>query len=116
MAVAALGMAAAASAGQAQAFGALAAVMPRRSEVPPPPRDREERKRRQRRFSSLPKRAVRALNRPYVAHERADNGDALCGRAADGMGGTHRFAELEPTMCNRCQRARVRIEQQKRGR
>jgi hypothetical protein len=82
---------------------------------------RRERLRKERGWPSRPDRAVRALNRDYVAHERGEGDRALCGRlgvvervtAKYGAPSSapHRFARRgEPVMCNACQRERVRLD------
>lgn len=98
----------------APAIGDRAAIMPRRQEAPRPPASRDERKKRQRRFGSLPKKLRHGLNRAYVAHERGSGDSPLCRPGWTLPFGPHRIAELEPVMCNDCQRARWKLDQSKR--
>lgn len=82
---------------------------------------RRERLRKGRGWISRAERAVRPLNRDYVAHERGDGDRALCGRpgVVDRpkvkygalSAAPHRFAKPgETVMCNGCQRERVRLD------
>jgi hypothetical protein len=89
-------------------------VLPRRQEQPKPPTSRDDRKKHRRRFGSLPKRLIHALNRPYVAHERGQGDAPLCRAGWALPFGPHRFADQEPVMCNDCQRTRWQLDQQAR--